>query len=505
VRYTDEPPIFERSGAGKVGANLPALDVPPADLPRDLLRDDDLVGLPEVSEPEVTRHFTRLSQRNYAIDTGLFPLGSCTMKYNPKAHEEAARLPGFAAAHPLQPEALAQGALQLMHELQTYLAEPTGFDAVSLQPAAGSQGEFAGILALRAWHRDRGDRARVEILCPDSAHGTNPATAAMVGLRVVEVRTDGRGNVDLADLRAKLGPRTAGLMLTNPNTLGLYDEGVREVARLVHEAGGLMYGDGANMNALLGVVKPRAPGFDLLHLNLHKTFTTPHGGGGPGAGPLACTAALAPYLPGPLVDREGDRYCLRRPARSIGPVKAFWGQFGLLVRAWAYSRTLGAAGLRAISAGAVLNANYLRARLQDIYPAAYDRPCMHEVVLRGRPRDAPGVRALDIAKRLIDYGFHPPTVYFPLIVEEALLIEPTETEGKRDLDAFVDALRAIAREAAEDPALLHAAPTTAPVRRLDEVGAARRPVLTYDRERFRALRHGAAPATTDEQPARPTY
>jgi glycine dehydrogenase subunit 2 len=502
---TYEPPIFELSGPGKIGAHLPELDVPPTPLPQHLLRDDDLVGLPELSETEVTRHFTRISQRNYCIDTGMYPLGSCTMKYNPKVHEEAARLPGFVAAHPMQPEALSQGALQLMYELQSYLAEIAGFDQVSLQPAAGAHGEFVGILVFRAYHRDRGDDERVEILCPDSAHGTNPATAAMVGMRVVEIKTDKRGNVDLDDLRSKLGPRTAGLMLTNPNTLGLFDEHVREVARLVHEAGGLMYGDGANFNAILGIVKPREVGFDFMHYNLHKTFTTPHGGGGPGSGAVGCTAELAPYLPGPLADKEGDQYVFTQPEKSIGRVKAFWGNFGMLVRAWTYIRTLGAAGLKEVSENAVLNANYLRVRLQGVYPVAYDRTCMHEVVLKGQFKEAPGARTLDIAKRLIDYGFHPPTVYFPISVPESIMIEPTETETKRNMDQFVDAMLNIAREAAEDITILKNAPTTAPVRRLDEVGAARKPILRYDAAKFRELRREHHHATAEDQPERPTY
>ena len=502
---TFEPPIFELSGPGKIGASLPALDVPRAELPQSLLRDDDLAGLPELSETEVTRHFTRISQRNYCIDTGMYPLGSCTMKYNPKVHEEAARLPGFAAVHPMQPAALAQGALRLMYELQCDLAEIAGFDQVSLQPAAGAQGEFTGILVFRAYHLDRGDDERIEILVPDSAHGTNPATAAMVGLRVVEVKTDQRGNVDLDDLKAKVGPRTAGLMLTNPNTLGLFDEHVHHVARLVHEAGGLMYGDGANFNAILGIVKPRAVGFDFMHYNLHKTFTTPHGGGGPGSGAVGCIAELAPYLPGPVVAREGDRYVFHEPAKSVGRVKAFWGNFGMLVRAWTYIRTLGAAGLKEVSENAVLNANYLRVKLQPVYPVAYDRMCMHEVVLKGQLKAAPQARTLDIAKRLIDYGFHPPTVYFPISVPESIMIEPTETETKRNLDEFVDAMLMIAREAAEDISILRNAPTTAPVRRLDEVGAARKPILKYSREKFRELRREPAHASPDDQPERPTY
>ncbi len=497
--HTYEPPIFEQSGVGKIGASLPALDVPLADLPHDLLRDDDLAGIPELSETEVTRHFTRISQRNYCIDTGMYPLGSCTMKYNPKVHEEAARLPGFAFVHPLQGEDLSQGALRVMYELQTYLAEIAGFDQVSLQPAAGAQGEFTGILVFRAYHLDHGDDERVEILCPDSAHGTNPATAAMVGMRVVEVKTDKRGNVDLDDLRSKIGPRTAGLMLTNPNTLGLFDEHVQQVAQLVHKAGGLMYGDGANFNAILGIVKPREVGFDFMHYNLHKTFTTPHGGGGPGSGAVGCIAELAQYLPGPLAAKHGDRYVMEQPAKSIGRVKAFWGNFGMLVRAWTYIRTLGAAGLREVSENAVLNANYLRVKLQGTYPVAYDRTCMHEVVLKGQLREAPEARTLDIAKRLIDFGFHPPTVYFPISVPEAIMIEPTETETKQNMDAFVAAMIKIAEEAVADVSILKNAPTTAPVKRLDEVGAARKPILKYNRDKFRELRREDVHADVNEQ------
>ncbi|HEY1016028.1 MAG TPA: aminomethyl-transferring glycine dehydrogenase subunit GcvPB [Herpetosiphonaceae bacterium] len=500
---TFEPPIFELSGAGKIGAWLPEIGVPETELPAGLLRDDDLAGMPELSETEVTRHFTRISQRNFCIDTGMYPLGSCTMKYNPKIHEEAARLPGFAHIHPLQDEASVQGALQLSYELQSLLAEISGFDQVCLQPAAGAQGEFAGILVFRAYHLDRGDDQRDEVLCPNSAHGTNPATAAMVGFKVVEIGTDARGNVDLADLRAKVGPRTAGLMLTNPNTLGLFDEHVREVAEIVHAAGGLMYGDGANFNAILGIVRPGDVGFDFMHYNLHKTFTTPHGGGGPGCGAVGCKSFLAPYLPGPIVTHENGQYGRHTPEKSIGRVKAFKGNFGMFVRAYTYIRMLGAAGLREISDNAVLNANYLRVKLQGAYPVAYDRTCMHEVVLQGKLAAAPDIRTLDIAKRLIDYGFHPPTVYFPISVSESIMIEPTETESKRNLDRFVAAMHAIAREAAEQPELLHEAPTTAPVRRLDEVGAARRPILKYDREAIRALQ--GVEASVGDQPAQPSY
>ena len=507
--HTYEPPIFELSGPGKCGANLPEIDVPQTALPTALLREDDLQGMPELSETEVTRHFTRISQRNFCIDTGMYPLGSCTMKYNPKVHEEAARLPGFAFAHPLQDEESSQGALWLMYQLQEMLGEISGFDAVSLQPAAGAQGEFTGILVFRAYHHERGDEQRVEILCPDSAHGTNPATAAMVGMKVVEIKTDRRGNVDLDDLRAKVGPRTAGLMLTNPNTLGLWDEHVEQVASAVHEAGGLMYGDGANFNAILGIVRPGDIGFDFMHYNLHKTFTTAHCGGGPGSGAVGCKEFLAPYLPGPLVGKRdeaaGPVFHFVVPPKSIGRVKAFYGNFGMLVRAYTYIRSLGAAGLKEISENAVLNANYLRVRLQDTYPVAYDRACMHEVVLKGQLREAPEARTLDIAKRLIDFGFHPPTVYFPISVPEAIMIEPTETESKRNLDAFVEAMLQIAVEAREDISILKEAPTTAPVRRLDEVGAARRPILKYDAARFRELRRVEEPATAEDQLEVPSY
>jgi glycine dehydrogenase subunit 2 len=498
---TYEPPIFELSSPGKQGANLPALDVPAADLPADLLRQDDLAGMVELSETEVIRHFTRMSQRNFCIDTGMYPLGSCTMKYNPKIHEEAARLPGFAAAHPMQDPAHSQGALRLMYELQQYLAEISGFDAVALQPAAGAQGEFTGILVFRAYHLQRGDTERNEVVVPDAAHGTNPATAAMAGFKVIEIKSDARGNVDIEDLKQKLSPRTAGMMLTNPNTLGLFEEHIQEVSRLVHEAGGLMYGDGANFNAILGIVKPGDMGFDFMHYNLHKTFTTPHGGGGPGSGAVGCIAKLAPFLPGPRVRMASSSasatdepvYELFTPEHSIGRVKSFHGNFGMLVRAWTYIRTLGAVGLREVSETAVLNANYIRVQLGELYPPAVDRICMHEVVLKGQLAGADGVRTLDIAKRLIDYNFHPPTVYFPLpsVVPEAIMIEPTETESKRNLDNFVDAMGAIAREALEDADLLHNAPTTAPVRRLDEVRAARQPVLRYDADKFKELQESS--------------
>ena len=483
---TFEPPIFELAAPGRIGVSLPACDVPTTELPAHLLRSDELNELPELSETEVIRHFTRISQRNMCIDTTMYPLGSCTMKYNPKINEEAARIPGLAAVHPLQSAALSQGALRLMYELQHDLGEISGFSDVSLQPAAGAQGELTGILVFKAYHADRGDDARTEILVPDAAHGTNPATAAMVGYKVVEVKSDDRGNVDMDDLKSKLSERTAGMMLTNPNTVGLFEEQIRVICALVHAAGGLMYGDGANFNAILGIVKPGAVGFDFMHYNLHKTFTTPHGGGGPGSGAVGCTAALAPFLPGPLVGKTGSTYTWVTPAKSIGQVKAFWGNFGMLIRAWTYIRMMGAAGLRLVSETAVLNANYIQSKLSDLYPVAVDRFCMHETVLKGQIVGAPGVHTLDIAKRLIDYGIHPPTVYFPLIVPEALMIEPTETESKLNMDYFITIMRTIAAEAVANEDTLHQAPTRAVVRRVDEVRAARNPILRYSKPVFEA-------------------
>ncbi|MHB9025919.1 MAG: aminomethyl-transferring glycine dehydrogenase subunit GcvPB [Armatimonadota bacterium] len=475
-----EPLLYEISRPGRMGASLPALDVPPAPLPAECER--EALPLPELAEVDVVRHYVRLSQQNYSIDTGFYPLGSCTMKYNPKVNEVAARLPGFAALHPLQPAASAQGAMELMFRLQELLAEVAGFAAVTLQPAAGAQGELTGILMMHKYLRDRGETERTVVLVPDSAHGTNPATTAMSGLRVLVIPSDARGNMDLEALRRMIdehGPELVGLMLTNPNTLGLFDEHVVEVLDLVHQAGGLVYGDGANFNALLGIARPGEMGFDVMHYNLHKTFSTPHGGGGPGAGTVGVSAALADYLPGPIVTRDADgAYRWETPAKTIGRMKTFHGHFGILVRAYTYIRMLGASGLRAVSENAVINANYLQARLRGVFPLPYgERACMHEFVAQGIIDGAPGVRTLDIAKRLIDYGFHPPTIYFPLIVHEALMIEPTETESKQTLDTFVEALQSIASEARTHPALLTGAPHTAPVRRLDEVRAARELVL----------------------------
>ncbi|MDL1902926.1 glycine dehydrogenase subunit 2 [Anaerolineae bacterium CFX9] len=484
-----EPLIYDISVSGREGVRLPALDVPETSLPKDMLRSD--LDLPEVSELQVIRHFVNLSHQNFAIDTGFYPLGSCTMKYNPKVNEDVARLPGFAHLHPLTDEEGAQGALALMHTLQEWLAEISGFAGSSLVPAAGAQGEFAGILMIRAYHHSRGDEKRVKILVPDSAHGTNPATASMAGLQVIELPSDEHGNVDLEKLRAICtGPDAdtiAGMMITVPSTLGLFDSNILEIIKLVHDCGGLMYMDGANMNSLLGMVKPGALGFDVMHYNLHKTFSTPHGGGGPGCGAIGVAERLLPFMPGPIVEivEEADasdpdsapRYGLVMPEKSIGRLKAFHGNFGMHVRAYAYIRTYGAEGLRDVSRYAVLNANYIRVKLQNHYRIPYNRYCGHEFVLEGHFEDVPDVHALDISKRLMDYGFHPPTNYFPLIVPEALLIEPTETEDKATLDAFIDAMKNIADDARRDPKLLKDAPHTQPVKRLDEVRAAKQLVL----------------------------
>ncbi|MEA3334483.1 MAG: aminomethyl-transferring glycine dehydrogenase subunit GcvPB [Chloroflexota bacterium] len=498
-----EPTVYEISSPGRTGPRLPELDVPEAPLPEGYVRDAEQLPLPELSELDVVRHFVRLSQKNMSIDTNFYPLGSCTMKYNPKVNELTAGLAGFAQIHPLQDTDLVQGAMQLMFELQVYLAEISGFDAVTLQPAAGAQGELAGVLMMRKYHLDRGDNKRKKILVPDSAHGTNPASTTMSGLEVVELPSDDRGNLDLAALKENLDETVVGLMLTNPNTLGLFEEHILEVTRLVHDSGGLVYGDGANLNAIVGICKPAELGIDVMHFNLHKTFSTPHGGGGPGAGPVGVVEKLASFLPGPLVALEAivdeepglpflagplaeegptdlHRLVWYTPSKSIGRVRSFAGNFGVLVRAYTYIRMLGAEGLRRVAENAVLNANYLKARLQGegSYPIAFsDRTCMHEFVAQGILEGASGVHTLDISKRLMDYGFHPPTVYFPLIVKEALMIEPTETESKEALDLFADALIAIAGEARTDPDLLHEAPHQAPVRRLDEVRAARQAIF----------------------------
>jgi glycine dehydrogenase subunit 2 len=479
-----EPLIYDLSSPGRCGVLLPDVDVPEAELPQDLLRSDEL-DLPEVSEMQVIRHFVKLSQLNYGIDKGFYPLGSCTMKYNPKINEDAARLPGFAGLHPLIDEADAQGALALMYHTQQWLAEIAGFAGTSLQPAAGAQGEFAGLLMIRAYHLDRGDTQRTRILIPNSAHGTNPASVTMAGFEAVELPSDENGDVDLDALRAACDETVAGMMITVPSTLGLFEKHLPDVIELVHACGGLMYMDGANMNAMLGILKPGEIGFDVQHYNLHKTFSTPHGGGGPGSGPVAVNEKLVPYLPGPIVGVLEDAadeddvplYGWMMPEKSIGRLKAFHGNFGMLVRAFTYMRIHGASGLRAISEYAVLNANYLRALLRDTYTVPHDRYCGHEFVIEGRWKDAPGIHALDISKRLMDYGYHPPTNYFPLIVPEALMIEPTETEAKETLDAFADVMIKIAAEAHDDPDLLHDAPHSTPVGRVDEVLAAKQLAL----------------------------
>jgi glycine dehydrogenase subunit 2 len=487
----DQLTIFERSRAGRRAFVAPALDVPerPLDelLPGELRRDSE-PRLPEVSEPEIVRHYNRLSKRNFDLDTGFYPLGSCTMKHNPKLHERVAALPGHAKLHPLQRPERAQGALELMWRLQDALSEIAGLPHVSLQPSAGSHGELAGVLLTRAYHEDRGEH-RTKVLTPDTAHGTNPATVTMAGYEVVKVGTDEHGNVDIDDLRAKADTDVACLMLTNPSTLGLFEPQIEEIAAIVHEVGATLYYDGANLNAIMGICRPGDMGFDIVHFNLHKSFTQPHGGGGPGAGPIAVSDRIEPFLPRPQVIRTETtdaevRYELDydRP-RSIGRLRGFQGNFGVFVRSYAYIRSLGAAGLRDVSEVAVLNANYLLARLRaegvdEFLPAAFDRICMHEFVLSGAPMKRElEIKTLDLAKRLLDHGVHPPTVYFPLLVDEALLVEPTETETKETLDRFASIVAEILREAREDPEVARTAPHTTPVRRLDEAGAARRPVL----------------------------
>jgi glycine dehydrogenase subunit 2 len=470
--------IYEKSRPGRRASSLPRHDLPPAAVP-DELRRLDPPRLAEISEPELIRHFTALADRTFGIDTGFYPLGSCTMKHNPRVNERVVGLPGFRDLHPLQDEDGAQGALELMWRLQEILAEIVGLPAVSLQPAAGSQGELTGLMLMRAYFADRGEE-RDTVITADTAHGTNPASVTMAGYKLAKVETDARGNLDVAHLREMVDGRTAGLMLTNPSTLGLFDEHIEEVASIFHEAGALLYYDGANLNAVCGISRPGDMGFDIVHFNLHKTFSQPHGGGGPGAGPIAVREKLEPFLPVPAVVRDGERFRLDydRP-KTIGKVRGFGGPFGVFVRAYAYIRMYGPR-LREMSEVAVLNANYLLARLKDAYELPFDRLCMHEFVLSGRRlKRERGVTTLDVAKRLMDYGFHPPTIYFPLIVPEALMIEPTETEAKETLDAFADAMLAIAREAAEQPELLKEAPHQRPVGRLDEVKAAKRAVVKY--------------------------
>ena len=476
--------LMERSVPGRVGFTLPPLDVPEQEAPpAEMIRDD--LPMPEVSEGEIVRYFSQMSQANFSIDHNFYPLGSCTMKYNPKLDDEMAGIPGMSEVHPRQTEASVQGALKLMYELQGLLNEMTGMAGASLAPMAGAEGELAGMLMTRAYHLANGDTGRTKVLIPDSAHGTNPASAAMAGFEVVPISSDDNGNTDIAALQAAVGDDLAGFMLTQPSTLGLFDTNILEVMRVVRGAGGIVYGDGANLNALIGLVKLGDLGFDVVHSNLHKTFTQPHGGGGPGAGPVIAGERLKPFLPSPVVELckapDGTtRYTLVTPPQSIGKMGTFHGNFGALVRAYSYIRTLGNEGIRSVSRDAIINANYILSQLRGYYDLPYDRHCMHEVVFSARNlKRAHGVSALDVAKRLIDYGIHPPTMYFPLIVEEALMIEPTETESKETLDYFIDVMKTIAREAAESPDLLHEAPHDTPNTRLDEANAARRPNLRW--------------------------
>lgn len=470
----NEPLLWEKGGRGRMGISIPESDVPPAAPAADL--EGEGPDFTDLSEVDVVRHFTRLSQWNFGVDTGMYPLGSCTMKYNPKIHDKVAALPGFAAAHPLLPPELAQGNLRLLCELERLLCEITGMDAATVQPAAGAHGELTAMLLFHAYHRQRGER-RTKILIPDTAHGTNPASAALCGCAAVPVVSGPDGVLSVEAVEALMDEETVGIMVTNPNTLGLFEKNLREVAAVVHAKGGLVYGDGANLNAVMGVVKMGEIGIDAIHLNLHKTFSTPHGGGGPGAGPVCVRKHLEPFLPVPRVVRDGETYALRydRPD-SIGRVHAFHGNFGILIRAYSYILSMGR-HLKTASQHAVLSANYIKERLKDVLHLPYDRPCMHECVFTDKYQAEHKVTTLDMAKRLMDYGFHPPTIYFPLVVHGAIMIEPTETEPKENLDQFIEAFRAIAREAAEDPDRLREAPTLPKVRRLDETAAARKPCL----------------------------
>ena len=477
--------IFEISKPGRRGASLPKSDVPEVAIekliPTEFLR-EEAPGLPEVSELDAVRHFTGLSNLNYGVDTGLYPLGSCTMKYNPKVNEDMARLPGFSAIHPYQPAELAQGALELLAKIEEYLAELAGMARISLQPAAGAHGEYSGLIIFKNYYRHKGEN-RTKIIVPDSAHGTNPATANVCGYDVVQVPSDSRGGVDVEALRKAMSEDVAGLMLTNPNTLGLFDENIAEIAEIIHSKGGLLYYDGANANAIMGISRPGDMGFDVVHFNLHKTFATPHGGGGPGSGPIGVKEFLVPFLPLPVIEQKKGQYYLDydRPL-SMGKIHSFYGNFGVIVKAYTYLRALGAEGLRAVSEHAVLNANYLRVSLKEHFNLPYDRICMHEFVINSKQQKEKGVHTLDIAKRLLDYGYHPPTIYFPLIVEEAMMFEPTETESKEVLDELIDIMKKIATEVEENPELVKNAPHDTVVGRLDETLAARKPKLRWKPE-----------------------
>ncbi|MFE3973221.1 MULTISPECIES: aminomethyl-transferring glycine dehydrogenase subunit GcvPB [unclassified Peribacillus] len=479
----DQSLIFEISTSGRIGYSLPEMDVATIPLeeilPADYIREVE-AELPEVSELDIMRHYTALSKRNHGVDSGFYPLGSCTMKYNPKINENVARYNGFAHIHPYQDPTTVQGALELLFDLQEHLTEITGMDLVTLQPAAGAHGEWTGLMMIRAFHEANGDTERTKVIVPDSAHGTNPASATVAGLETITVKSDENGLVDLEDLKRVVGPDTAALMLTNPNTLGLFEENILEMAQLVHDAGGKLYYDGANLNAVLSKARPGDMGFDVVHLNLHKTFTGPHGGGGPGSGPVGVKSDLIPYLPKPLVVKQDEQFVLDydRP-QSIGRVKPYYGNFGINVRAYTYIRSMGPDGLKAVTENAVINANYMMRRLEPFFDLPYNRHCKHEFVLSGRRQKKLGVRTLDIAKRLLDFGYHPPTIYFPLNVEEGMMIEPTETESKETLDAFIDAMIQIAKEAEETPEIVQEAPHTTVIKRLDETLAARKPILRY--------------------------
>lgn len=481
----NQPLIFEMTKQGRVGYSLPELDVPEVDLTellgQDLVR-EEFAELPEVSELDIMRHYTALSKRNHGVDSGFYPLGSCTMKYNPKINESVARYSGFANIHPLQEESTVQGAMELMYDLQEHLKEITGMDEVTLQPAAGAHGEWTGLMMIRAFHEANGDFKRTKVIVPDSAHGTNPASATVAGFETVTVKSNEHGLVDLEDLKRVVGDDTAALMLTNPNTLGLFEEDILEMASIIHKVGGKLYYDGANLNAVMSKARPGDMGFDVVHLNLHKTFTGPHGGGGPGSGPVGVQADLIPYLPKPILIKtdEGFTFDYDRP-ESIGRVKPFYGNFGINVRAYTYIRTMGPDGLKKVTEYAVLNANYMMRRLAPHFDLPYDRHCKHEFVLSGRRQKKLGVRTLDMAKRLLDFGYHPPTIYFPLNVEEGMMIEPTETESKETLDDFIDAMIQIAREVEENPEIVQNAPHTTVINRLDETKAARKPVLRYQK------------------------
>ncbi|MEH7238452.1 aminomethyl-transferring glycine dehydrogenase subunit GcvPB [Bacillus sp. JJ1562] len=482
----DQPLIFELSKPGRIGYSLPELDLPEVNIdeviPSDYLRVEE-PELPEVSELDIMRHYTALSKRNHGVDSGFYPLGSCTMKYNPKINENVARYNGFAHIHPLQDESTVQGAMELMYDLQEHLKEITGMDEVTLQPAAGAHGEWTGLMMIRAYHEANNDTARTKVIVPDSAHGTNPASATVAGFETITVKSGDDGLVDLEDLRRVVGPDTAALMLTNPNTLGLFEENILEMTEIIHSAGGKVYYDGANLNAVLSKARPGDMGFDVVHLNLHKTFTGPHGGGGPGSGPVGVKEDLIPYLPKPVLVKteEGYQFEYNRP-QSIGRVKPFYGNFGINVRAYTYIRSMGPDGLKAVTENAVINANYMMRRLEPYFDLPYDRHCKHEFVISGRRQKKLGVRTLDIAKRLLDFGYHPPTIYFPLNVEECMMIEPTETESKETLDDFIEAMIQISKEAEENPEIVQEAPHTTVVSRLDETLAARKPVLRYQKQ-----------------------